>query len=79
MHDIVIRGTIDAPARMPFPATWRSQATASSASAASRVPLGDTTPATWSRRAGSTCIRITMARRCGTRCSRRRAGMASPR
>src|SRR5438093_9218974 len=43
-----------APARPPSPATWRSQATASSASAASRVPPGATsTPrAAWSRLAG---------------------------
>jgi site-specific DNA recombinase len=32
-----------------------------------------------SRPAGSTCTRTTTARRCGTRCSRLRAGMASPR
>ena len=35
--------------------------------------------ACWSRPAGSTCTRITTARRCGTRCWRRRAGTASPR
>ena len=68
-------------ARRHSPATWRSRATASWRSAASRVRPGarSTPTGSWSRPAGSTCTPIMTGRQCGTRCSRPRAGMASPR
>ena len=69
------------PAKRRSPVMWQSQAAGSLRWAVSSVLPGARSmrQGFLSPPAGSTCTRTTTARRCGTPCSRLRAGMASPR
>ena len=83
MHDIVIRGgtIVDGTGKAAFTGDVAIEGDRIAAVGGKLGPPGarSTPRGFWSRPAGSTCTRTMTARRCGIRCSRRRAGMASPR
>ena len=83
MHDIVIRGgtIVDGTGKAAFTGDVAIAGGRIAAVGGKQGPAGARSMPTafWSRPAGSTCTPIMTARRCGIRCSRRHAGMASPR
>ncbi len=83
MHDIVIRGgtIVDGTGKAAFTGDVAIADGRIAAVGGKQGPASarSTPMVCWSRPAGSTCTPTMTDRRCGTRCSRRRAGTASPR